>query len=166
MRENTENEGIYTLLDLDDFDRAILREVQRDTALSTQDLAARVGLSASPCWRRLRRMQDAGLIRGQVALLDPRMLGLAAMAYIHVSLIDHSEATIVRFDSFVQRHEQVLECASITGAEDYVLKVVARDPEDLERFLMRDLRALEVVRSSTTHFVLRQTKSTTALPIW
>lgn len=153
------------MTDLDDFDRRILRELQRDASLTTQDLAERVGLSPSPCWRRVRRLHDSGLIRAQVALLDRRGLGLEAMAYVHVSLLDHSEKSIARFDALVQAHPQVLECASITGADDYVLKVVARSAEALEHFLMRDLLALGVVRSSTTHFVLRQTKATTALPL-
>ena len=87
------------------------------------------------------------------------------MAYLHLSLVDHAEATIRRLDDFVQRHDRVVECATITGSDDYVLKVLARSPEDLERFLMRELLALGVVRSSTTHFVLRQTKYSTAIPL-
>lgn len=150
---------------LDDFDRRILRLLQQDASLTTQELAERAGLSASPCWRRVRRLQDEGVIRATVALVDARRVGLAARALVHVSLLDHTEATISRFDAFVQRNPQVLDCASITGSDDYVLTVVARDPEDLEHFLMRELLALGVVRSSTTHFVLRQTKSSTALPV-
>ena len=150
---------------LDEADRRILRIVQRDGGLTLQDLAERAGLSASPCWRRLRRMQEAGVIRGTVALVDPRAVGFGTRAIVHVSLIDHTEATIARFDQFVQRSGQVMDCASITGSDDYVLTVVARDPEDLERFLMRELLALGVVRSSTTHFVLRQTKASTAVPV-
>ena len=153
------------MIPLDDFDRRILRELQQDATLTTQDLADRVGLSPSPCWRRVKRLHDEGLIRAQVVLLDPRALGLSAMAYVHISLLDHSESSIARFNSFVQGHPQVLECASITGADDYVLRVVADSPEGLERFLMRDLLGLGVVRSSATHFVLRQIKATTALPI-
>ncbi|MCC6519951.1 MAG: Lrp/AsnC ligand binding domain-containing protein, partial [Tabrizicola sp.] len=82
-----------------------------------------------------------------------------------LSLIDHSETTIRKLDDFTQRHDRIVECATITGADDYMIKVMARDPEDLERFLMHDLLALGVVRSSTTHFVLRQTKYTTAVPL-
>ena len=133
--------------------------------LFRSDLADRVGLSASPCWRRLKRMQDAGLILGQVAMVSPRALGLTAAAYLSISLIDHSEATIARFDAFVQRHDQVLECATITGSADYLLKVFAADPEALERFIMRELLALGVVRATNTALVLRQTKYTTALPV-
>lgn len=149
----------------DDFDKRLLRLLQHDARLSTQELADRVGLSASPAWRRVRRLEQDGVIRGQVALLDPRKLGLHAVAYVHVSLLDHAEATIARFDQFVQAQDQVVECASITGSNDYVLRVVAKDPEGLEFFIMRKLLALGVVRSSTTNFVLRQTKFTTELPI-
>lgn len=152
-------------LTLDDFDRRILRLLQRDATVSTQELADAIGLSPSPCWRRVRRMQEAGLIAAQVALVDARRLGLHALAYIHVTLIDHTEPSISRFDDFVQRHPQIVECATITGADDYLLKVVAQDPEALEHFIMRELLALGLVRSSSTHFALRQTKFTTALPV-
>jgi Lrp/AsnC family transcriptional regulator, leucine-responsive regulatory protein len=158
--------GILNLMEtLDDFDKRLLRLLQHDARLSTQDLADRAGLSTSPAWRRVKRLEQDGLIRTHVAMLDPRKLGLHAVAYVHVSLLDHAEATIGRFDAFVQAHDQVVECASITGSNDYVLKVFAKDPEDLEFFIMRKLLALGVVRSSTTNFVLRQTKYTTELPI-
>ncbi len=151
--------------ELDDFDKRLLRLLQHDARLTTQELADRAGLSVSPAWRRIRRLEQEGIIRGQVAMLDPRKLGLHAVAYVHVSLLDHAEATIARFDQFVQEQDQVVECASITGSNDYVIRVVAKDPEDLEFFIMRKLLALGVVRSSATNFVLRQTKYTTALPI-
>jgi DNA-binding Lrp family transcriptional regulator len=154
-----------TLQDFDSFDRAILTVLQRDAKISLGDLAARVGLSTSPCWRRVRRLEEAGVIRGQVALLDPRALGLQAMAYVHVSLLQHTEATIAAFDAFVAREAQVVECAAITGSSDYMLKVVARDPEDLERFLMKRLLGLGIVRASTTNFILRQKKYSTELPL-
>lgn len=153
------------MLDLDEYDRRILTLLQADSAISTQDLADRVGMSASVCWRRVRRLRDSGVIRADVVLVDPRKLGLTAQAYIHLSLIEHTAAALQRLDDFVQRHDQIVECATITGSDDYMMKVVAKDPEDLERFLMRELLALGVVRSSTSHFVLRQTKHTSALPV-
>ena len=149
----------------DEVDKRLLRLLQRDARLSTQELADQAGLSASPAWRRVRRLEQEGLIRTQVAMLDPKKLGLHAVAYVHVSLLDHAEATIGRFDAFVQAEDQVVECASITGSNDYVVKVYARDPEHLEFFIMRKLLALGLVRSSTTNFVLRQTKYTTELPL-
>ncbi len=150
---------------LDDLDRRILSVLQRDAKISTHDLARQVGMSPSPCWRRVRKLEEAGVIAGHVALLDSRALGLNTRAYVHVSLVDHSENSIRSFDAFVADHPQVVECCSITGADDYLLKVVAADPEALERFLMKEILGLGIVRNSTTHFVLRQKKYSTALPL-
>ncbi len=154
-----------TQTDLDATDRRLLRELQRDGKASVQDLAERCGLSTSPAWRRIRRLEEAGIIKGYAALLSARKIGLKTRAYVHVSLIDHTETSIRIFDDFVAREEQVVECCSITGTEDYLLKVVATDPEALEHFLMKKILGLGIVRNSTTHFVLRQKKYSTALPI-
>lgn len=150
---------------LDDFDRRLLRRLQRDARVSTQELAEGAGLSASPAWRRVKRMEEAGIIRAQVALLDPGKLGLNASAYVQVSLTDHAPATIARFDAFVQAEARIVDCARVTGGGDYLMKVLARDTGDFEDFLMHRLLALGVVRATTTSFVLRQTKSTTELPL-
>ncbi len=150
---------------LDQADARLLAALQQDCKLSTQELAERAALSPSPAWRRVRRLENEGVIAGYVALVNPRAVGLNTSAYIHVSLTDHSPENIRAFDAFVAREVQIVECASITGADDYLLKVVARDPEDLEAFLMHRLLALGFVRSSTTHFVLRQKKNATALPV-
>jgi len=150
---------------LDAADARLLAALQVDCKLSTQELAERAALSPSPAWRRVRRMEGDGVIEGYVALVNPRAVGLNTRAYIHVSLTDHSPENIRAFEGFVAREAQITECAAITGAEDYLLKVVARDPEDLETFLMHRLLALGFVRSSTTHFVLSQKKNATALPL-
>ncbi|WP_410218185.1 Lrp/AsnC family transcriptional regulator [Paracoccus sp. (in: a-proteobacteria)] len=150
---------------LDDTDRRILRLLQQDATLSVQELAEAAGLSSSPAWRRLRRMIEDRVIQRQVALVDPAKAGLHAMAYVQVSLLDHTEAMLARFDRFVQTEEQILECATITGTSDYQLKIVAADPDGLEHFLMRRMLPLGIIRSTVTHFVLRQTKFTTALPL-
>lgn len=151
--------------ELDDADRRLLRLLQQDSTLSTQALAEAAGLSASPAWRRVRRMIDEGLIERQVAIASAGAAGLHAMAYVQVSLLDHREDSLAKFDRFVQTEDQILECATITGTSDYQLKIVARDPEGLEHFIMRRLLALGIVRDTVTHFVLRQTKFTTALPL-
>lgn len=150
---------------LDATDRRILAALQKDCTLSVQDLAHLVGMSPSPCWRRVKALRDLGVIRAEVALLDRKRLDMGTLAYVHLSLMDHAEPTIRRLEEFVLRHDRVVECATITGSDDYVIKVMARDPEDLERFIMKELLALGVVRSSTTHFVLRQTKYSTAVPL-
>ncbi len=151
--------------ELNEVDKRLLRLVQRNARASTQDLAEAAGLSASPAWRRMKRLEDLGLIRAHVALLDARKLGLRAQAYIQISLTDHTETTVARFDALVRAEPQILECARVTGAFDYLLRVVTRDAEELEHFLMRRLLASGVIRSSMTSFVLRQTKSTTELPL-
>jgi Lrp/AsnC family leucine-responsive transcriptional regulator len=153
------------MTDIDEIDRKILRILQTDGKIGTQELAEKIGMSTSPCWRRVRKLEENGIIDGYVALLDAKQLGLNARAYVHVSLVDHTEDSIQRFDSFVAREDQIVECSSITGAEDYLLKVVAQDPEGLEQFIMRKILALGIVRNSTTHFVLRQKKYSTSLPL-
>ncbi len=146
-------------------DKEILRVLQKDAKVSLQALAEEVNLSTSPCWRRVKRLEEGGLIDRYVANLNPRKLGLHAQAYVHVSLLDHTEATIDAFNRFVQNEGQITECCSITGSNDYMLKVVAEGPEALESFIMKGILRLGIVRSSHTNFVLRQTKSSTSLPI-
>lgn len=150
---------------LDDIDKKLLNLLQKDARLSTKDLAAAVNMSVSPCWRRVKRMEEAGLIEGYVAVLNRKELGLQAMAYVHVSLIDHTSTSIETFDRLVQSDDAITECSSITGDNDFVLKVVADDPEDLESYLMRRILGSGLVRSSNTNFVLRSTKSGVALPV-
>lgn len=150
---------------LDRNDRKILALLQDDGKLGARELADHLNLSPSPCWRRVKRLEDAQVIDRYVAVLNAKPLGLHAIAYVHVSLIDHTEKTISEFGRFVQEHEQVVECSSITGESDYMLKVMAPDAEGLETFMMKRLLALGLVRSSMTNFVLRQTKSSTRLPL-
>ncbi|MEP5950142.1 MAG: Lrp/AsnC family transcriptional regulator, partial [Lentilitoribacter sp.] len=128
-------------------------------------LSDAVGLSASPCWRRVKRLEEDGFIKRYAAILDGKKLGLNALAHVQVSLVDHDAASIRKFQGFIDRHGQVLECASITGDFDYILKVAATDPESLEEFIMHELLGLGVVRTTTTLFILRQLKASGALPV-
>ena len=150
---------------LDELDKHLLQLLQRNAKISTQDLADQVNLSVSPCWRRVRKLEDAGIIERYVTMLSRRKLGLNTLAFVHVSLIEHTEAAIKIFDDFVEQEDQIIECCSITGSDDYLLKVVAEDPEGLETFIMKKVLRLGIVRSSTTHFVLRQKKYRTELPL-
>jgi DNA-binding Lrp family transcriptional regulator len=150
---------------LDKFDKQLLSELQRDGKASARDLAEKTNLSVSPCWRRIRRLEESGVIEKYVAILNRKQLGLNAMAYLHVSLMDHTTQTIEKFDRLVQSEDQVIECSSITGENDFVLTLVAKDPEDLEAFIMHKILAPGIVRSSLTNFVLRNTKSNTFLPV-
>ena len=146
-------------------DKNLLQILQQDGKVNTQSLAEKVGMSPSPCWRRVRKLEETGVIERYVALLDAKKLGLNARAYVHVSLLDHAEETINTFDKFVLTEPQIIECCAVTGSDDYLLKVIAADPEGLEQFIMQKILRLGVVRSSTTHFVLRQKKYSTALPL-
>ena len=150
---------------LDPFEKLILKELQRDGRASTQVLSDAVGLSTSPCWRRVKRLEDDGYITRYTAILDDKKLGLRALAHIQVSLVDYEPTSIDKFQSFIDTNEQVLECSSITGEFDYILKVAAIDPESLEQFIMQSLLRLKVVKTTATTFILRQMKVAGALPI-
>ncbi|KRP19469.1 MAG: Lrp/AsnC family transcriptional regulator [Porticoccaceae bacterium] len=150
---------------IDHYDQAILRVLQNEGKIGIQELAEKVNLSTSPCWRRVKKLEDAGIISDYVALLNPKRLGLTAMAYVHIALLDHRQETIELLDKFVDGQEQIVECSSITGSNDYVLKIIEKDTESLEKFIMQHLLRLGIVRSSTTNLILRQKKFTTALPL-
>lgn len=150
---------------LDRTDRAILDCLQRDGRMSNQDVAAAVNLSPAPCWRRIRRLQDEGVLRGYVALVDPAAVGLNVIAYINISLTDHHAETVAEFDAFIAGAPEVMECYSVTGEHDYLLRVVAPGIAEVEDFLMHRLLRQRAVNSANTTFVLRQKKNTTALPL-
>lgn len=150
---------------LDNFDIAILNALQRDGRLSNQALAEQVNLSTSPCWRRVKRLEEEGFIVGYSALLNPAKIGLQALAYIHISLMNHTPATLETFRLFVADNPEVLECASVTGSYDYVLKVIEKDTLALRQFLMDKLLALGIIRETNTEIVLQQLTMTTALPV-
>ena len=150
---------------LDAFENLILKVLQRNGRASMQELSQAVDLSPSPCWRRVKRLEEDGYITRYAAILDGKKLGLNAFAHVQVSLVDHDISSIDKFQAFVEKSEQVLECASITGDFDYILKVAARDPEALEQFIIQNLLRLGVVRTTTTTFILRQMKVSGALPV-
>ena len=150
---------------LDEFEKLILTALQKNGRASTQELSDAVGLSQSPCWRRVKRLEEDGYITRYAAILDGKKLGLAALAHIQVSLLDHTKTSIDTFHAFVEKNEQVLECSSITGGFDYILKVAAKDPEALEQFIVHNLLQLGVVRTTETILILRQIKVAGALPI-
>jgi len=150
---------------LDQYDRQILKELQQDAHINHQELADRVSLSKTACWRRVQKLEQNGLIRGYVALLNPDSLGLNVMAYVQVSMLNHDVKTLDTFNTFIEGSPFVMECCAITGNYDYILKVVASDTQELETFLMRKLLSLGVVKSTNSNFILGQRKNTTELPI-
>jgi Lrp/AsnC family leucine-responsive transcriptional regulator len=150
---------------LDKQDVSILEAMQRDGRLSNRDLAREVSLSPSPSWRRLRALEDAGVISHYAAVVDREQVGLSIMGFAHVTLHDHSSEKVKRFDRAILRAPQVLECHATSGEHDYMLKVVAPDMASYQDFLSEYLLKIGVVRTVNTSFALKQQKSTTALPM-
>jgi len=143
----------------------ILSELQRNGRLTNQELAERVGLSPSPCWRRVRNLEEAGYIRRYAALLDPEKVGVAESVFCHVTLERHSEGAVERFESEVMRHPEILECYAMTGEADYLLRVVVGEVRSYDRFLQEFIFRLPGVAHVKSHFALREIKYDTALPL-
>jgi DNA-binding Lrp family transcriptional regulator len=150
------------------FDRAtrlILEALQADDRLSTQALAEKVGLSATPVWRRIKELEDSGVIRRHVALVDREKLGLNICVLANVSLVRHSEGAVEQFEQLVQTSPQIIECHAITGEADYVIKVVVPDMKAYDQFLQSRVFKVPGVASVRSNVVLREVKYETALPI-
>jgi Lrp/AsnC family transcriptional regulator, leucine-responsive regulatory protein len=143
---------------LEAIDRKILAQLQADARLSNQELADRVGLSASACWRRVKALEGAGIILGYRAELDPRRAGLAFHAIIHVTLTRHAREVVERFTAEVLRHDEVIDCFATTGSADYHLRVLCADLDAFNAFMDRTLFRLEGVASIQTNLVLRHVK--------
>ena len=150
---------------LDDFDRKILRVLQEDCSLSTAEVAERVGLSQSPCWRRISALEEAGIIRKRVALLDRRKIGLGAQVFANVKLSAHGRAHMAEFEATIQAIEEVIECYVLMGTTDFLLRIVTPDIESYERLFFEKLSRLPGVQEITSSMALSEIKSTTALPV-
>lgn len=153
-------------LDLDRTDRRILELLQRDAGISNLELADAVGLSPTPCARRVRRLVDSGVIRRQVALLDPQMLGLTLTAMISISMDRHTPERFDTFEAAIRKMPEIIECSIVTGqAADYLLKAVLPDMASYEAFLLGKLTRIDGVTGVHSSFVLRKVVDQTALPL-
>ncbi|WP_430397246.1 Lrp/AsnC family transcriptional regulator [Ferrovibrio sp.] len=150
---------------LDQIDRRILKRLQDNARLSSSELAADVGISASPCWRRVRAMEEAGVIARYVTLLNPEALGLSISIFTNVTLDKQIEPALEAFQKAVRKRPEVMECYLMTGDFDYLLRVVVSDLGAYERFLLDHLTRIPGVASIKSSFALKQVKYTTALPI-
>jgi Lrp/AsnC family transcriptional regulator len=151
--------------ELDAIDARILDILQHDAGLSVAEVADRVGLSASPCWRRIKRLEDQGLIVKRVTLLDAVQLGLDFEVYAIVKLNLPSTENLERFEAAVAGWPEVVQCATITGREDYVLRIVTSDMHAFDKFLREKLLALGIVSDCESHIVTRGVKNVTTLPL-
>ncbi|MCB1542716.1 MAG: Lrp/AsnC family transcriptional regulator [Hyphomicrobiales bacterium] len=151
--------------DLDQIDRKIIAALQEDGRMTTLELAERVGLSASPCARRVRLMEEAGIITGYVATLDQAAVGLPISVFVSVKLERQREEELDRFSEAVRRWPEVVDCYLMTGQRDYLLRIVAPDLASYEAFLKDKLTRLKGVASIESSFALGQIKRSNALPL-
>lgn len=151
---------------LDRYDRRILDELQKDGRISNQELAERIGLSPSPCLRRVRALEEGGLITGYHAVLDARRLGLTLLALIHISMDRHTPERFANFEQRIVDLPEVLECLLITGQDaDYQLKVIVRDMEAYQALLLNKITRIEGVSGVHSSFVMRRVVDSRALPL-
>jgi Lrp/AsnC family leucine-responsive transcriptional regulator len=151
---------------LDRLDRRILEELQRDGGLTNQELAERVGLSPSPCSRRVKQLEDAGIILKRVTVLERQKLGLTLTAIILISMDRHTPERFEAFEARISQYPEVLECYLITGQDaDYLLKVVVPDMEHYQHFLLSKITRIEGVSGVHSSFVMRRVVDTTELPL-
>ena len=151
---------------IDRYDQQILDILQVDGRINNQDLADRIGLSPSPCLRRVRALEESGLITGYRALLDAKKLGLSLMALIHISMDRHTPERFANFETMVSLLPEVMECLLITGqTADYQLKVAVRDMDHYQALLLNKLTRIEGVTGVHSSFVLRRVVDRTALSV-
>ncbi|MBN1957266.1 MAG: Lrp/AsnC family transcriptional regulator [Desulfuromonadales bacterium] len=152
-------------MDFDHQDRLILKALQDDATLPVAEIAQRANLSPPSCWRRIRLLREAGVIRRQVALLDPQKVNLPVTVIASVTLRDKSVAGQTTFETFAGERDEVQECLLLSGGRDYQLKVIVPNIKAYEHFLTSVLLDLPIVESAESNFVLREAKQTTALPL-
>jgi Lrp/AsnC family transcriptional regulator len=152
-------------LSLSKSDIAILELLQRDATLSTASIAERVNLSQSPCWRRIHRLEEEGVIRDRVALLDRATLGMDMVVFATINLTSTGRQNLMTFERDIVRHPEVVECYTMTGIWDYMLKIVTRDVRHYESFVRNTLTASPSIRELHSHLAVTEIKNTTALPL-
>jgi Lrp/AsnC family leucine-responsive transcriptional regulator len=153
------------ITDFDKIDRAIIRELQADGRLSNQTLSERVGLSPSPCSRRLRLLEEAGIIKGYTALIDEAAIGFAMSVFVSIKLERQVDDALNSFESAIMKFPEVVDCWLMTGTRDYLLRIVATGLPHYEKFLTGELTKIPGVASIESSLTLRRVKSTPAIPL-
>ncbi len=153
------------MADIDEIDRRILNLLQQDARLTVQEIADKVGLSASPCHRRMRRLEESGVITKTIALVDQKAVGLPVSVFVSIKLERQKEEDLERFARAISGWREVLECYLMTGPRDYLLRVVVADLGAYEQFLKQKLTRLDGLSSIESSFALDQIKYTNALPV-
>lgn len=149
---------------IDAIDRKILRVLQEDASLSVAEIGERVGLSSTPCWKRVQRMENEGIITGKVALVDQNKIGLGLSVFVSVESDDHSDAWLKKFAAAVSAMPEVIEFYRMAGDVDYVLRVVVADMRSYDIFYKKLISAV-ALKNVTSRFAMEKIKSVTALPV-
>ena len=149
---------------MDAIDRRIIRVLQQDGRISNQDLAERVGLSPSPCLRRVRALEKAGILTGYAAIVDQEKYGLPIDVFVSISLESQRDEALAAFETAINRLDEVMECYLMTGTRDYLLRVVCDGLKSYERFTREQLARLPGIRSIESSFALGQVKKRVTLP--
>jgi Lrp/AsnC family leucine-responsive transcriptional regulator len=150
---------------LDRFDAKILDALQRDGRLSVVDLAELIGLSPTPCARRIKALESEGAIEGYAAVLNPARVGLAVLAIVQVKLSEHTDETVARFEREIERMDEVTKCLAMTGSYDFILEVYGKDLEALSNVVLKKLIRVPNVRDMQSSVVLQTIKRTARIPL-
>jgi Lrp/AsnC family transcriptional regulator, leucine-responsive regulatory protein len=153
------------MISLDAIDRRILERLQHDGRLSNADLAEQVGLSPSPCWRRVKALEEAGVIKGYAAQVDAKSVGLSVNVFMSVSLSTQVEKALKNFERAAAERPEVMECYLMTGDSDYLIRVAVADIAALERFILEQLTPIPGIEKIRSSFALKQVRYKTALPL-
>jgi Lrp/AsnC family transcriptional regulator len=150
---------------IDPIDKKLLGFLQDNSDISTSDLAEKLHMSQSPCWRRVNRLEEQGIIHKRVAVLDREALGIDVVIFATVNLTQTGRQNLLEFERMIEGHPEVLECYTMTGIWDYILKIVTRDVRHYEDFVRNTLSASELIRELHSHIAVTEIKNTTALPL-
>lgn len=150
---------------IDGIDAKILHLLQGNAALSVADIADKVGLSSSPCWRRIKRMEELGIIKQRVTILDREKLGLDFEVFVAVKLALPNRDNMEKFEKAVRNMPEVVQCAVVTGAVDFMLRIVTKDMHSYEDFLREVLLGIDLISDVQSRIVLRQSKDSTSIPL-
>lgn len=152
-------------MQLDRFDARILAELQRNGRLPVVELAETIGLSPTPCARRIKALEERGIIEGYAAILNPARTGLAVQAMVHVKLTEHTDETVARFEREIDLLDEVTNCFAMTGAYDFILQVFGKDLESLSSVILKKLLRIPHVRDVQSSVVLATVKRSTRVPL-
>ena len=153
------------MVELDDIDRNILGILQRDSTVSVQDIAGQVGLTNNPCWRRIKRLEEQGIIERRVAVINPRALGLGITAFVTIRIDSHNQEWLVSFDDCIDKIPEIIECHRMTGDVDYLLKVLVRDLEHYDQVYQNLITRVPGLKDVSSTFSMEQLKLETVIDV-